>query len=89
MRSAVLRAGWRRLLLLPEVEHSQIDAHSSVWNLYRPVHHGDLLPFHRTRPVGLPANHKLTCGSVNADGADTEMKCQRGGGLNKNLPDKV
>lgn len=59
-------------LVLPEVEHSQIDAHSSVWNMYRPVHHGDLLLFHRTGPVGLPANHKLTRGLVNADRADTD-----------------
>lgn len=58
------------MLVLPEVERSQTEVDSGVWNMNRPVHDGDLLLLHRTRPVGLPANHKLTRGLVHAGRRD-------------------
>lgn len=61
MKKGALGAGLRHsVLVLPEVEGSQTQADSSVWNLYRPIHHHNLTLLHRTRRPSLPANHKLT-----------------------------
>lgn len=63
--------GWRKNGASPEVERSQAEADSRVWNLNGSIHHLHLALLHRARQPRLPADHKLTRGFVGTAGRAT------------------
>lgn len=63
--------GWRKNDASPEVERSQAEADSRVWNLNGSIHHLHLALLHRARQPRLPADHKLTRGFVGTAGRAT------------------
>lgn len=56
--------GWRKNDASLEVERSQVEADSRVWNRNGSIHHLHLALLHRARQPRLPADHKLTRGFV-------------------------
>lgn len=63
--------GWRENGASPEVERSQPEADSRIWNLNGSIHHLHLALLHRARQPRLPADHKLTRGFVGTAGHAT------------------